>query len=99
MHSIKCVLNNCYPEFGLAQDASGTLEGSELSAFVRDLLATGGKEASAHDISDLEKVILKACDLDRNGTIDGKELALVIKSIANAKQKGMFKIRKKNNFF
>ncbi|OQV17029.1 hypothetical protein BV898_08891 [Hypsibius exemplaris] len=70
------------------KSVNGTLEGNELSAFVRDLLATGSDKFTAEDVRDLEKVILKTCDLDKNGSIDVKELALVIKSIANAKQKG-----------
>ncbi|GAV08969.1 hypothetical protein RvY_18583-2 [Ramazzottius varieornatus] len=66
------------------QNVNGTLEGNELSAFVRDLLATSNNDYSADMVRDFEEVILKACDVDRNGSLDAKELALVINSIANA---------------
>ncbi|XP_055336204.1 calbindin-32-like isoform X2 [Paramacrobiotus metropolitanus] len=70
------------------KDVNGSLEGNELSAFVRDILAASNSDYTAQDVKDFEKVIMKVCDTDANGSIDAKELNLIITSIAQAKRKG-----------
>lgn len=73
------------------QDHSGTLEGAELSNLAREMLSVTQKDGyyNAADVYELEKALLKGCDLNQDGRIDRRELALIIGAIANAQSPGM----------
>ncbi|GAV02109.1 hypothetical protein RvY_12713 [Ramazzottius varieornatus] len=68
------------------KDGNGTLEGSELTRLVHDILAMTQKDGyyNASDVYDLEQALLRGCDIDRDGHINRKELAVILLAIADA---------------
>lgn len=71
------------------QDGNGTLEGSEFKRLVADLLQSStGRQPSPAEVEDLESDLLKGCDLNNDGRIDGKELSVILLAIANATKNG-----------
>jgi len=76
------------------RDNSGTLEGAELQNLVRDILddqsAIDKTNYDANDVFEVEKALLKGCDVDKNGRIDRKELAVVLITISRAGISGLF---------
>jgi len=72
------------------RDNSGTLEGSELTNLARDILATTQQDGyyNASDVYDLEQALLTGCDVNHDGRIDRKELALILQAVIQAQRDG-----------
>ncbi|XP_055347695.1 calbindin-32-like [Paramacrobiotus metropolitanus] len=66
------------------KDNSGTLEGNELSNLVREILSVTQSYYNASDVYEMEQALLKGCDVNNDGRIDRRELALIIQAIANS---------------
>lgn len=68
------------------KDGNGTLEGGELTKLVHDVLAMTQKNGyyNASDVYDLEQALLKGCDIDHDGRINRKELAVILLAIADS---------------
>jgi len=73
------------------KDGNGTLEGSELTNLVTDILelTQQGGFYNASDVYDLQQAILKGCDVDGNGRIDRKELAVILLAVLRAGADGV----------
>ncbi|XP_055328863.1 calbindin-32-like [Paramacrobiotus metropolitanus] len=76
------------------KDGNGTLEGTELSNLVRDILedqvAFTGAKYDARDVYEIEQALLKGCDVDGNGRIDRKELAVILLAITRSGLGGLY---------
>ncbi|OQV15746.1 Calbindin-32 [Hypsibius exemplaris] len=73
------------------KDGNGTLEGTELANLVTDILELTQKDGfyNASDVYDLQQAILKGCDVDHDGRIDRRELAVILLAILNAGVEGV----------
>jgi Ca2+-binding EF-hand superfamily protein len=76
------------------RDGSGTLEGAEMSNLARDILSITQKDGyyNASDVYDLQNSLMKGCDVNHDGRIDRRELALIITAIANAHSDELVKL-------
>ncbi|XP_055343717.1 calbindin-32-like [Paramacrobiotus metropolitanus] len=68
------------------QDHNGTLDGEELENLLVDLLDAmqGDKSYSTHDLKELKRAVLKGCDMDGDGKICKKELAVILLAVVQS---------------
>jgi len=60
------------------KDDSGTIEGDELEAFLKDLLELTGEDYDEEKIARLRDTLLEQWDMDKDGSIDRSELRLIL---------------------
>ncbi|XP_015792856.1 calbindin-32 [Tetranychus urticae] len=64
------------------KDHNGTIENEELTGFLKDLLEMVKKDYDATDLSSFKESILSACDLDKDGKVNKKELTTILLALA-----------------
>lgn len=60
------------------KDKSGTIEGVELTALLRDICAREGKAPNTTDMEDMKKSILDLVDINKDGKLSREELGMLL---------------------
>ncbi|UYV80222.1 CALB1 [Cordylochernes scorpioides] len=68
-------------------DKNGTIENEELNGFLKDLLDLVKKEYSAQDLAEFKEAIMQACDVNRDGKVNRKELTMVLLAVSQQQQR------------
>ncbi|KAK7115250.1 calbindin-32-like [Littorina saxatilis] len=64
------------------RDGNKSIENEELHGFLKDLMELVQEDYDAEDIEECKKILLKECDMNRDGRIDKDELSMVLISFA-----------------
>ncbi|XP_076449191.1 calbindin-32-like [Babylonia areolata] len=65
------------------RDGNKCIENEELHGFLKDLMELVQEDYDAQDLEELRTILLKDCDLNKDGRIDKDELTMILMSFAN----------------
>ncbi|XP_063721617.1 calretinin-like isoform X1 [Symsagittifera roscoffensis] len=59
-------------------DGNGVIQGDELAGFLKDLMEHENQDVAASELEEYRRVLLRICDLNRDGKLQKAELSMVL---------------------